>query len=103
MIEAFRKNENQEIEASGIQGKEYDEIYRALTDIHQRMKEAKAMWDKNSERNKKKRSKKDERRRTSGRKQQKDLARQEKGRMKVRMMMKTQHLKREAEITKQKL
>ena len=50
MIDAFRKNENQEIKASGIQGKEYDEIYRALTDIHQRMKEAKAMWDKNSER-----------------------------------------------------
>ena len=43
MIEAFRENENQEIKASGLQGKEYDEIYRALTDIHQRMKEAKAM------------------------------------------------------------
>ena len=50
-----------------------------------------------------KRSKKDERQRTSGRKQQKDSARQEKGRMKVRMTMKTQHLKREAEVAKQKL
>ena len=50
MIEAFRKNENQEIEASGTKGKEYEEIYRSLTDIHQRMNEVKAMWDKNSER-----------------------------------------------------
>ena len=49
LMDKFKKVENDEARASGIQGVEYDEIYRGLVDITERMEEAPMSWSKESE------------------------------------------------------
>ena len=43
----LKKNENDERRASGIQGVDHDEdgVYRGLTDIHNRIEDAKLIWE----------------------------------------------------------
>ena len=54
LIEKFKKHEKEEARASGIQGKDFDEIYRGLTDINQRMEEVKNSWEEATEKEKEK-------------------------------------------------
>ena len=61
LIQKFKSNENKEARASGIQGQEYDEVYGGLTDICQRMKEAKSMWEKETEKENRRKIKKEAR------------------------------------------
>ena len=49
LMDKFKKLENDELRASGIQGVEYDEISRGLVDIKERMEEAKLIWSEESE------------------------------------------------------
>ena len=54
LIEKFKKNEKEETRASGIQGADFDEIYRGLTHINQRMEEARISWEVTTEKEKEK-------------------------------------------------
>ena len=49
LMDKFKKLENDEARASGIQGVKYEEIYRGLVDITERMEEAKLSWSEESE------------------------------------------------------
>ena len=57
LIEKFKKNEKEETRASGIQGAEFDELYRGLTDINQRMEEARISWEVTMQKEKRKQGK----------------------------------------------
>ena len=54
LMEKFNKNEKEEARASGIEGAEFDEIYMGLTDINQRMEEARNSWKETTEKEKEK-------------------------------------------------
>ncbi len=41
LIEKFKKHEKEKARASGIQSNDFNEIYRGLTEINQRMEEVK--------------------------------------------------------------
>lgn len=45
MVAKYKKIENDETTASGITGKEFDEVYRGMTDILERIDEAKLIWE----------------------------------------------------------
>lgn len=51
-MERFKKNEREEARASGIQGEYFDEIYRGLTDVNQRIEEVKNIWEEATEKGK---------------------------------------------------
>ena len=57
LIEKFKKHEKEDARASGIQGEDFDEIYRGLTDINQRMEEVKPVGKRPLRRKKKRRMK----------------------------------------------
>ena len=48
-MDKFKKLENDEARASGIQGVEYDELCRGLVVITERMEEAMLIWSEESE------------------------------------------------------
>eukprot|EP00112_Aurelia_sp_Birch-Aquarium-sp1_P019876 Seg500.6 transcript_id=Seg500.6/GoldUCD/mRNA.D3Y31 product="hypothetical protein" protein_id=Seg500.6/GoldUCD/D3Y31 len=50
LMKNFKENEREEARASGIDGVDYDEIYRGLTDIDLRMEEAKSLQEEKNER-----------------------------------------------------
>jgi len=54
LMEKFNKNEKEEARASGIVGAEFDEVYMGLTDITQRMEEARNSWEEKTEKEKEK-------------------------------------------------
>ena len=54
LIEKFKKHEKEGARASGIQGEDFDEIHRGLTDINQRMEEVKTGWEEATEKEKEK-------------------------------------------------
>ena len=54
LIDKFNKNEKEEARASGIEEAEFDEIYMGLTDINQRMEEARNSWEETTEKDKQK-------------------------------------------------
>ena len=98
LIQKFKSNENKEARASGIQGQEYDEVYKGLTDICQRMKEATSMWEKKTEKEKKE----GRWRKGQGRKyEKKATGTQGKPKKVKKMMRKQQHLKKEEEVKQQ--
>ena len=57
-MEKFKKTEEER--ASGIQGADFDEIYMGLTDIKQRMEEARSSWEMTTEKEKEKENEKKE-------------------------------------------
>ena len=50
LLKNFKENEREEARASGIDGADYDEIYRGLTDIDIRINEVKALQEEKDER-----------------------------------------------------
>ena len=52
LIDKFNKNEKEEARASGIEEAEFDEIYMGLTDISQRIEEARHSWEETTEKDK---------------------------------------------------
>ncbi len=50
LMKSFKENEREEVRASGIEGADYDEIYRGLTDIDLRMEEVKALQEEKDQR-----------------------------------------------------
>ena len=45
MVEKYKKLDNEEARATGITGREFDEVYQGMTDILERMEEAKLIWE----------------------------------------------------------
>ena len=52
LMDKFKKMEKEEERASGIQGADFDELYRGLSDINDRMEDAKLVWEEARDREK---------------------------------------------------
>eukprot|EP00794_Sanderia_malayensis_P017837 gene17837-biopygen15266 len=54
LMEKFKKIEKEEERASGIQGADFDELYRGLSDINDRIEDAKLVWEEASDKDREK-------------------------------------------------
>ena len=54
LMDKFKKMEKEEERASGIQGADFDELYRGLSDINDSMEDAKLVWEEASDRDREK-------------------------------------------------
>ena len=54
LIEKFKKHEKEKARVSGTQSNDFNEIYRGLTEINQRMEEVKTGWEEATEKEKEK-------------------------------------------------
>eukprot|EP00794_Sanderia_malayensis_P002113 gene2113-biopygen1891 len=60
LMDKFKKIEKEEARASGIQRADFDELYRGLSDINDRIEDAKLVWEEASDKDREKENNKKE-------------------------------------------